>query len=93
MYTLACARMSGAKAPRAARVVTMRDFRAAPSKYLRRAAREGTPLRLGELLLTVRAVDDAARPGPLHGAMRDTGRVLAGPATLLSADDAWSTDD
>jgi len=70
---------------------TMRDFRAAPAKILRRAARTGAELRLGEFVLSVREVDEGETPTGLYGAMSKSGRVVGNPSGLLSADDTWST--
>jgi hypothetical protein len=72
----------------------MRDFRAAPTKILRRAARTGGTVRLGEFVLSVREdTDGDATPSTLYGAMSATGRVVGSPADLLSANESWSTDE
>lgn len=72
--------------------LTMRSFRAAPTKLLRRAARTGATLRLGEFLLVVREQRAAPPPAASYGAMAATGRVVGPAKGLLSAGDAWSTD-
>jgi hypothetical protein len=71
---------------------TMRDFRAAPSKVLRKAARTGAKLRLGEFLLEVRDVAGEPPAAELYGAMSATGRLVGPASGLLSANDVWSTD-
>jgi hypothetical protein len=81
-----------AKGRKTTTAVTMREFRAAPAKILRRAARTHTRLRIGDLTLVVeesKQQDDEAR---VHGCMRGTGRILGRPDELLSARDRWSTD-
>jgi hypothetical protein len=72
--------------------VTMREFRAAPAKILRRAARTGARLRVGEFVLNV--VEAVAETGPpsLYGSMAGTGHVVGDPRGILSADDRWSSD-
>ena len=72
--------------------VTMREFRAAPAKILRRAARGGAKLRVGEFVLAVEE-DHTEAETSLYGAMRGTGRVVGDPRRLLSADDRWSADE
>ena len=81
------------KKPNATTEVTMREFRAAPAKILRRAARTKVRLRIGDLLL---AVEEAKAPdgaASLHGCMRDTGRIIGSPGELLGARDRWATDE
>jgi hypothetical protein len=92
VYTLGCVHMNAAKKGVATTEVTMREFRAAPAKVLRRAARAGTRLRVGEFVLAVE--ESAAEPGAtsLHGSMAGTGHVVGDPRGLLSADERWSTD-
>lgn len=73
---------------------TMREFRAAPTKILRRAARTGGTLRLGEFVLSVREDREGdAAPSTLYGAMSGSARVVGSPASLLSANESWSTDE
>ncbi|MGA7123619.1 MAG: hypothetical protein WBY94_26180 [Polyangiaceae bacterium] len=70
----------------------MREFRSAPAKVLRRAARAGTKLRVGAFVLVVEeAVAETAAP-TLYGSMADSGKILGDPRSLLSTDDRWSTD-
>jgi len=70
----------------------MREFRSAPAKILRRAARAGTKLRVGAFVLVVEeAVVETGAP-TLYGSMADTGQILGDPRGILSADDRWSTD-
>jgi hypothetical protein len=81
------------KKPTSTTEVTMREFRTAPAKILRRAARTKTRLRIGDFVLAVeeaRAADSAAS---LHGSMRDTGRIVGPRSDLLSARDRWATDE
>jgi hypothetical protein len=80
------------KKPPATTEVTMREFRVAPAKILRRAARTKTRVRVGEFVLAVEEAKAPQRHATLHGCMRDTGRIVGDPASLLSADDDWSTD-
>ncbi len=70
----------------------MRGFRAAPAKLLRRAARTGSELHLGEFVLEVRERGEEAVPPELYGAMAISGRVVGSPSRILSADDQWSAD-
>jgi hypothetical protein len=70
---------------------SMREFRAAPAKLLRRAARTGTKLRIGEFIIEVREERGEPSSPPLYGAMSTTGRVVGRSSALLSADDEWST--
>jgi len=72
--------------------VTMREFRAAPAKVLRRAARAHLRLRVGGFVLSVETAPDAAREVRVHGCMKGKGRVVGDPERLLSADDDWSAD-
>jgi hypothetical protein len=72
--------------------VTMREFRAAPAKVLRRAARAGARLRIGNLVLTVEATTERGDRTVLHGCMRSSGRIVGRPGELLSAHDHWATD-
>jgi hypothetical protein len=72
--------------------VTMREFRAAPAKILKRAAREGARLRIGNFVLAVQETNVPDAVATLHGCMRGTGRVLGSPDDLLSARDSWATD-
>jgi len=72
--------------------VTMREFRAAPAKILRRAARTRTRLRIGEFVLAVEQVEARDDAAALHGCMRGTGSIVGRPEDLLSARDQWSTD-
>jgi hypothetical protein len=72
--------------------VTMREFRVAPAKILRRAARTKTRLRVGDFVLVVEEAIDRDDSSALHGCMRDTGRLLGRPDELLSAHDRWATD-
>jgi hypothetical protein len=94
VYTLVCVHMKHAKNAKneAATAVTMREFRAAPAKILRRAARTGTKLRVGEFVLAVEEAVAQKGATNLHGAMAGTGRVVGDPRGLLSAEDRWSTD-
>jgi hypothetical protein len=70
----------------------MREFRAAPAKILRRAARAGGRLRVGEFVLVVEeAVADSGAPS-LYGAMAGSGQLVGDPRRILSANDRWSTD-
>lgn len=92
MYTLACVHMKHAKKAAATTDVTMREFRAAPAKILRRAARTGTRVRVGEFVLAVEETIAQDWPTSLHGSMAGTGRVVGDPRGLLSAEDRWSTD-
>jgi len=70
----------------------MREFRAAPAKILRRAARSGARLRVGEFVLSVaEAVAETDLPR-VYGCMARTGQVVGDPRGILSADDRWSTD-
>lgn len=71
---------------------TIREFRTAPTKFLRRAARTGAKLRLAEFVLEVREEAVEAPAFTLYGAMSATGRVVGPASRLLSADDVWSTD-
>lgn len=71
---------------------TMRDFRAAPAKLLRRAARTGAQLSLGEFVLIVRKGRAEPASTELYGAMSTTGHLVGAPSSLLSADDVWSAD-
>lgn len=71
---------------------TMRDFRAAPAKLLRRAARAGAQLNLGEFVLLVREGRVEPVPTALYGAMSATGQLVGAASGLLSADDVWSAD-
>lgn len=73
--------------------VTMREFRAAPAKVLRRAARQGTRLRIGEFVVAVERVGAEETAPSLHGCMKATGHVVGDPQQLLSADDRWSADE
>lgn len=70
----------------------MREFRAAPAKLLRRAARTGAQLSLGEFVLIVRNQRLQPVSTELYGAMSATGQLIGAPSGLLSADDVWSTD-
>ena len=73
--------------------ITMREFRMAPAKILRRAARTRTKLRIGDFVLAVEESspqDDA--PSPIYGCMRGTVRVVGSAGDLLSARDHWDTD-
>lgn len=72
--------------------VTMREFRAAPAKILRRAAHTGTRLRIGDFVLAVEETKARAATPALHGCMRGTGRVVGRPSELLSAHESWATD-
>jgi len=72
--------------------VTMREFRRAPAKALRRAARTKTRLLVGDFVLVVREAGPQRDTDVLHGCMRATGRVVGHPDGLLSADDRWATD-
>ena len=76
----------------APREFTMREFRAAPAKILRRAARAKVRVRVGEFVLEVNEVALPERRPALHGCMRGTGRIVGSPDALLSANDDWSTD-
>lgn len=71
---------------------TMRDFRAAPAKLLRRAARTGAKLSLGEFVLSVREQRVEPVSSELYGAMANTGQLIGAASGLLSADDVWSAD-
>lgn len=71
---------------------TMRDFRAAPAKLLRRAARTGAQLSLGEFVLIVRQGPVQPVSRQLYGAMSTMGQVVGEPSGLLTADDVWSAD-
>jgi hypothetical protein len=69
----------------------MRDFRAAPAKILRRVARTGAKLYIGEFVVSVQD-GEGSEPSPLYGAMAGTGRVIGSPLNLLSSDDVWTSD-
>jgi hypothetical protein len=71
---------------------TIREFRAAPAKLLRRAARTGAKLRLGQFVLDVREELGAPLSARLYGAMATSGRLTGAASGLLSADDVWRTD-
>lgn len=73
-------------------VVTMREFRRAPAKLLSRAARGKIRLRIGDFVLAVERAGERDDTSVVHGCMRETGRLVGGPADLLSAHDRWSTD-
>ena len=72
---------------------TMRDFRAAPAKLLRRAARTGAKVRLGEFLLVVREAREDTPSSKLYGAMSTMGRLVGPASGLLTADEVWSSDE
>jgi hypothetical protein len=72
--------------------VSMREFRAAPAKFLGRAARTNSRLRIGSYSLVVERLDEPDAPQGLHGCMRATGRIVGDPRDLLSAHDRWTTD-
>ena len=71
----------------------MREFRAAPAKILRRAARAGTKLRIGEFVLVVEPSGIESAAPKLYGSMAGAGHVVGDPRGLLSADDVWRTDE
>lgn len=73
--------------------VTMREFRAAPAKVLRRAARKGTKLRIGAFVVAVAEAEVEEATPSLYGCMAATGDVVGDPRGLLSAEDPWSTDE
>jgi hypothetical protein len=81
------------KKPTSTTEVTMREFRTAPAKILRRAARTKTRLRIGDFVLAVEETPAAKSAVSLHGCMRDTGRVVGSRSDLLSARDRWATDE
>jgi hypothetical protein len=81
------------KKPSATTEVTMREFRTAPAKILRRAARTKTRLRIGDFVLAVEEATAPAGAASLHGCMRDTGRIVGSPSGLLSAGDRWAADE
>jgi hypothetical protein len=72
--------------------ITMREFRVAPAKILRRAARAGTRIRVGDFVLVVEEAKAREAAPSLHGCMRDTGRIVGSPDGVLSANDHWSDD-
>jgi hypothetical protein len=72
--------------------ISMRQFRTAPAKILKRAARTKTRLRIGEFVLAVEEVEVRGHRALLHGCMRGTGRLVGHPRDLLSAHDHWATD-
>jgi hypothetical protein len=73
--------------------ITMREFRSAPAKILRRAARTGTKLRVGGFVLEVdEAIPETGSSPSLYGSMAASGRVVGNLRGLLSADDHWNTD-
>jgi membrane protein len=80
---------------RATTEVTMREFRAGPAKILERAVRTRSRLRVGKFFLAVDVADKSVstEPVPRHGCMKATGRFVAAPNDLLSANDRWSTDE
>jgi hypothetical protein len=84
--------MRNKKRPSMTTNVTMREFRSAPAKILRRAARTGTKLRVGGFVLVVdEAIPETGSPS-LYGSMAASGRVVGDLRGLLSADDRWNTD-
>jgi hypothetical protein len=72
--------------------VTMREFRNAPAKTLRRAARTRTRLLIGDFILTVEDAGPRDDTAVIHGCMRATGRIVGCRDDLLSAHDRWTTD-
>jgi hypothetical protein len=72
--------------------VTMRDFRKAPAKALRLAARTKTRLLIGDFVVAVESAAPRDDVTALHGCMRASGRIVGSPEHLLSARDHWSTD-
>jgi hypothetical protein len=72
--------------------VTMRDFRKAPAKALRLAARTKTRLLIGDFVVAVESAASRGDAAALHGCMRGTGRIVGSPNDLLSTHDHWSTD-
>ena len=91
VYTIPCVHMRNASKGMTTDV-TMREFRAAPAKILRRAARAGAKLRVGEFVLAVEEVASETATTSLYGCMAGTGHLIGDPDGLLSADDRWSTD-
>ena len=73
--------------------ITMRDFRAAPAKFLRRASRTGGRLRIGDYIILVKESTEKEHAPTLYGAMKGTGELLCHPDDLLSTGDRWNTDD
>jgi hypothetical protein len=71
---------------------TIREFRAAPAKLLRRAARTGAKLRLGAFVLIVREEPGATAPAGLYGAMAATVGLVGDPSGWLSTGDVWDMD-
>jgi hypothetical protein len=72
--------------------VTMRDFRKAPAKALRLAARTKTRLVIGDFVVAVESATSREDAAALHGCMRPSGRIIGSPEGLLSARDHWATD-
>jgi hypothetical protein len=70
--------------------VTMREFRMAPAKVLRRAARTKKRVRVGDFLIAVEEAPAAARVASTYGCMRDMGRVVDPDDDLLRVDWDWS---
>lgn len=71
-------------------LISMREFRAAPAKVLRRAVRTATSIQVGEFVLQVSEPASGEERG-IVGALRsdlDPGS----PDDWLSAEEAWDTD-
>jgi hypothetical protein len=85
--------MKAAKTRKTVTEVTMREFRAAPAKVLRRAARTGLSVRVGDFVLTVEDAKPKGPPPSTYGCMKGLGTILCPPEELLSANDHYSADD
>lgn len=79
--------------PKPTTEVSMREFRAAPGKFLTLAARTRSRLKIGHFSILVAETDQPVAAQALHGCMRATGRLVGDPRELLSAHDRWTTDE
>jgi hypothetical protein len=79
--------------PKPTTEVSMREFRAAPAKFLTLAARTRSRLKIGHFSIVVAETDEPVAVQALHGRMRATGRVVGDPRELLSAHDRWTADE